>query len=90
MIGIITSCKKEWLDQKPNKALKVPSSLNDYRTILDNINVFNLSGLSIGEISSDGHSITESVWQTNIQDLERNAYTWSNHFPYLNVNDWNS
>jgi hypothetical protein len=86
LVFIFTSCKNEWFDLKSDSTLVVPSSLKDFQALLDN-DLFNGNGVALGEIASDGHYITDAVFQTR-GNTERNAYTWSNGLPYENVGDW--
>lgn len=80
-------CKKDWLDQKPDKNLTVPESLKDYQSLLDNSGL-NYSALDIGEIASDGHYLRSEYYQY-LDDIEKNSYTWSHERPYLKILNWN-
>src|ERR1700754_1980120 len=82
-------CSKKWLDEKPDMTQVVPSTLDDFQALMDNADQLNTFGPALGEISSDGHYLTESSYQSR-QDIERNAYTWSHNYPYLSVFDWNN
>jgi tetratricopeptide (TPR) repeat protein len=81
------SCKKDWLDKKPQKNLTTPATLDDCEALMDN-EVFSASGSGVSEIASDGHYIPESFWASGLGDLTINAYTWTNDRPYVNVLDW--
>lgn len=85
---LYSSCKKEWLDQKPDKTITVPTTLDDFDALLNNTSS-NGSALTIGEVAADGHYILESSWQASIIDAQRNAHTWSHDRLYNNVLDWN-
>ena len=53
------SCTKNWLDAKPNAALVVPSSANDYQNLLDNQALFNYNeGPALGEISTNDYYLS--------------------------------
>jgi starch-binding outer membrane protein, SusD/RagB family len=90
---IVSSCKKEWYDVKSDKSLTVPATLKDFQYLLNNYEVMNTMTPGLGEIGSDGHYMPESRWSTlsaySDNGLQKNAYTWSNTFPYINVRDWN-
>ncbi|HMI02379.1 MAG TPA: RagB/SusD family nutrient uptake outer membrane protein [Pedobacter sp.] len=81
-----TGCKKEWFDVKSDSLLVVPSSLKDFQALLDN-DLFNSQGVALGEIASDGHFMTDAVFQRR-GSIEKNAYTWSHDVPYISVSDW--
>ena len=82
------SCKKSWLDAKTDKNLSVPSTLNDFQTLLDNTDVMNAYSCGIGEIGSDGHFVTP-LSLSRESDPEQNAYTWQHDRPVINSLDWN-
>ncbi|WP_168208917.1 RagB/SusD family nutrient uptake outer membrane protein [Chitinophaga sp. XS-30] len=84
------SCSKEWLDEKPDKNLTVPETLDDFEAMLDNLDMNSRSALTLGELATDGHYVLESRWATGFPDFLSNAYTWSNERPYVNIADWNS
>lgn len=70
-----TSCKKNWLDEKPNTALFVPETLEDCQILLDNNSRMNVREPGIGEIGADNYFKLQSDWQT-AQEPERNMYIW--------------
>ncbi|OSZ77212.1 hypothetical protein CAP36_12420 [Chitinophagaceae bacterium IBVUCB2] len=79
-LGAITllalfSCKKNWLDEKPNKALVIPSTLQDCQILLDNNQRLNTREPAIGEIGADNYFKYFADWQS-AQEPERNMYTW--------------
>src|SRR5687767_3370595 len=85
------SCKKEWLDAKPNKSLVVPQTIKDYQALLDNSNtVFNTGQPALGEIASDDYYVLHSTWQSLIVTQQK-GYNWTEDGTYQNgiVNDWN-
>ncbi|TWR26782.1 RagB/SusD family nutrient uptake outer membrane protein [Mucilaginibacter achroorhodeus] len=69
-------CKKDFLDTRPNKALLVPTTLDDLRLLLNNNQVFNiapeLTSLADGDYFTD-----EAGLQTYNLDMERNSYIWA-------------
>lgn len=74
-IAILPSCKKNWLDEKPNTGLFVPGTLEDCQILLDNNSRLNMREPGIGEIGADNYFKFFSDWQT-AQEPERNMYTW--------------
>lgn len=85
---VFVACKKDWLDVKPNKSLAVPSTLKDFQALLDNAGALNQNSPGLGEVSSDGHYITDAQWQSFLRDEEYNAYIWGHQRPYVKQNDW--
>ncbi len=85
----LISCKKDWLGVRPNKNLVVPSTVEDYQSLLDNTYSFNINGgLGNTEVASGDHSVSYAVWQS-VGSIEQGAYIWAKD-PYLgkSVNDW--
>ena len=91
LVAILTlaSCKK-FLDEKPDKKLLVPKSLEDYQTLLDGNFELNLSSNIAGFVSSDDYSLDADAY--NRLSVEgRNLYTWQDKsFSDVNGNDWSS
>ena len=90
---LMTSCKKDWLDAKSNKALVIPAILKDFQALLDNNTIFNAHFPGLGELSSDDYFETFIKWQANSLATERNAYIWAQDIyageTYNNaVNNW--
>ncbi len=77
-ISTLISCRKDWLDAKPDKALVVPSTLQDYQALLDNSsNTFNIDQPALGEISAGDFYVLYPRWQTLNTNQEKNAYIWA-------------
>jgi hypothetical protein len=75
--GIIAvSCKKDWIEEKSNKNVDVPTSVKDFQALLDKSDVMNDQHPLLGEISSDNYYLTNTMWQAWGVD-PRNAYTWN-------------
>ncbi len=90
LLLITSSCKKQWLDEKPDKKLVVPQTLPDLQALLDNTSfVFNNFQPTLGEIGSDDYYISYPDWQALYTNTENNAYIWSKDI-YNNesVSDW--
>src|SRR6266404_4615531 len=82
------SCKKDWLDAKPNKSLVVPSKIEDYQALIDNYDLFNVDQPELGELASDNYYLTFPKWQT-LQSIEQKVYVWDED-PYQGQSnlDW--
>ena len=90
--GCLLSCnKKNFLDEKPNSDLFVPSTLDDFQKLLDNDNIMSETPV-LGELSADNYYLTDSYWQSQILSVkEHNAYIWAADIynGEGNVEDWN-
>ncbi|MET4141665.1 RagB/SusD family nutrient uptake outer membrane protein [Pedobacter sp. UYP1] len=80
LIGVCSSCKKDWLDVKPDKSLVIPTNIKDYQALLDNtFQTFNKSqGVGMGEIAAGDFNILYSSWQTLYNTAEKSSYIWEN------------
>lgn len=91
---IQVSCKKSWLDAKPDKALVVPTSTADFWAILDNntaSQLFNLNQPSLSEIGAGDFTLTYESWQSLALTQERNAYIWNSDIYASEPGfDWNT
>lgn len=75
IILLLLSCKKDFLDKKPNKSLTNPSTISDYWSLLDNRDVFQFTP-ALGQLASDDLYFTPATWAT-LSATERNSYVWA-------------
>ncbi len=76
----ILSCKKGWLEAKPDKSLVVPSTIKDYQAMLDN----NSGGLTpinnlhemLGEIGAGDFIVTDATWD-GASTIQKQSYIWA-------------
>ncbi|WP_167457268.1 RagB/SusD family nutrient uptake outer membrane protein [Sphingobacterium detergens] len=79
MLLIFCSCSKEndFLDQKPDQSLVLPSSLSDYETLLNSTTVFNrFVDPAMGSASADEYYLPEGTFNSFSTSSYRNLYTW--------------
>jgi len=90
LLMIFSSCKKNWLDVKPDKKLVIPHTLPDLQALLDNtIFVFNSGQPTLGEIGSDDYYINKADWLSLYTNFERNGYIWAKDvYNGEPVSDW--
>lgn len=77
------SCKKSWLDAKPEKGLVVPSTIKDFQSLMDNTT--NSSGVSfngrhniIDEIAAGDFYITDDQYNNLLTSITEKAnYIWA-------------
>jgi hypothetical protein len=72
----LVSCKKDWMEEKPNKTLDVPTSIKDFQAMLDHGSYMNDWRPSLGEISADNYYVSATMWQGYNTDT-RSRYIWS-------------
>ena len=85
IVSIISlyGCKKEWLDAKADKQQAVPSTLQDFQALMDNVTNMNYGIFCYGEVACDGHSVTDAVFTATTTSVPaRNAYIWTQNPKY--------
>lgn len=81
------SCEKGFLDERPAKALLVPSTLSDFQALLDNQGIMNMAP-NLGVISSDDFYSTDNGIQS-ATTINRNTYLWADDlYEGAYVADW--
>lgn len=85
------SCKK-YLDEKPDKKLVVPATLQDLQAILDNNNQINqFKNNGVGEASADNYYLNDNDFSALYFLSDRSVYTWDKEIFYDNPpgnNEW--
>lgn len=89
---ITTGCKK-YLDEKSDKKLVVPSTVNALQALLDNVNVMNTRFSAAGETSADDYYLTDADLTALTSAFNKRMYTWEKENLFdigYNGNDWSS
>jgi tetratricopeptide (TPR) repeat protein len=88
---ILAACREDFLDIKPDKALVVPSTLDDFQAMLDYYNVMNANMPGMGELSSDDYYVLFDRWNTLSSPYMKNGYIWAKEIWEGSVSiDWNN
>lgn len=82
----IISCKK-YLDEKPDKSLVVPTTIEDFQSLLDDAPYMNMATPSMIESSADDYFLTNAVY-TSRPVRQQHVYTWQPDEDYFFENDW--
>lgn len=78
MIPFILLCSCEsYLDVKPDKALVVPTTLEDFQALLDNDRQMLNQDLALQFMGADNHYLPDGTWRSLFNNVERNAYIWA-------------
>nr|MBC7614261.1 RagB/SusD family nutrient uptake outer membrane protein [Pseudopedobacter sp.] len=89
LLQILPSCK-DFLEVKPNKALLVPTQLNDFELLLNDDITMNVSN-SLGILSDDDHTLNDAAYAALRTPLEKNSYVWaSDIFEGGSTSNWNT
>lgn len=85
----LLSCKKDFLEKRPDKALTVPSTLADFRALLDNAGSVMNFDIGITTIGSDDFYLAEEGLQGLNTATEQNAYIWAQDiYQGRQLTDW--
>jgi tetratricopeptide (TPR) repeat protein len=75
---ILVSCKKTWMEKKPNKSVDVPTSLKDFQALLDNSVIMNDYRPVSGEISADNYYVSKMMYD-GLTAFDQSVYVWDNN-----------
>jgi starch-binding outer membrane protein, SusD/RagB family len=76
-VPLLVSCKKDFLEAKPDKMLVVPSTLQDFQALLDNADIMNFWMPYLGEIAGDDYYLQDDSWKSLSYPPEKNGYVWA-------------
>jgi hypothetical protein len=86
LLVTLYGCTK-YLDERPNKSMVVPSTLQDLQALLDNARLNNNFPPTV-EIAADNIYLTDMEWQSR-RVSDRNSYIWETDvFNDQEMNDW--
>jgi len=91
LVAAVAGCgKKDFLDAKPSSDLFIPTTLEDFQSILDR-DAMNETP-TLGELSSDNYYLLMYLFWQGLNNKERNAYVWAadTYQGVGNVGDWNT
>ena len=73
-LSFLSCNKKEFLDERPNSEVFVPTTLEDFQILLDNDVALSVTPV-LGELSADNYYLNVEFWQL-LGPKEHNAYIW--------------
>ena len=86
----LTSCKKEFLEEKSSKALLVPTTFSDFQALMDNYRIMNSHAPGLSLIATDEFMLNDAVWARLSTATQRNSYIWASDLAEGEViYDWN-
>lgn len=75
LLTLFAGCEK-FLEEKSNKSLSVPITVDDFQAMLNNYNDFNNDFISAGEVSADDYYINDAAFNSLAYESDRRLYTW--------------
>ncbi len=86
--AVLVSCEESFLEKKPDKALVVPTTLEDLQALLGNDILIMNQDPALAEIASDDFYTTTEGFE-NLSVLEGNSYLWAEDvYEGDNISDW--
>ncbi|MFN4313285.1 MAG: RagB/SusD family nutrient uptake outer membrane protein [Chitinophagaceae bacterium] len=80
------SCKK-YLEEKPDNSLVVPTTIEDFQSLLDDAANMNRTTPSLLESSADDYFLANTEYASR-PTREQHVYTWLPNDDYYFANDW--
>jgi tetratricopeptide (TPR) repeat protein len=71
----LAGCEANWLEEKSDRSLVVPQTIDDFQALLDNSDVMNITP-ALGELSCDDYYFEDKTWETLNYPSEKNFYIW--------------
>ncbi|SEN13523.1 SusD family protein [bacterium A37T11] len=71
---LVTSCDDQWLEEKRDISLTVPSTVDDVRAILNN-SLLRYDNVGLAELSGGEYELTDETYNSN-EPMERNGFLW--------------
>jgi hypothetical protein len=88
----MTSCEKDWLEEKPKQSLATPNTIKDLENLLENTSLFNENYSCLGEEGTNDYYFNSSEL-LSLSINYQNGYTWSNSQDFYGGSpmsvDWN-
>ncbi|WP_163713518.1 RagB/SusD family nutrient uptake outer membrane protein [Mangrovibacterium lignilyticum] len=91
LLVLVASCSEDFLAEKPDKRLVVPSTMEDLQALNDYYEVHNANLPGMGELSSDDYYILYDRWNALSSPYMKNGYIWAKEIweGVISI-DWNN
>ncbi|MGJ1417600.1 RagB/SusD family nutrient uptake outer membrane protein [Sphingobacterium multivorum] len=76
---LFSACAK-FLEEKSDKALSIPITVEDYQAMLNNFGTLNTNFIAAGEVSSDDYYLTDADYNGLFYESDKRLYTWKPDF----------
>jgi hypothetical protein len=90
LVALLIGCKK-FLEEKSDKKLAVPETLDDLQALLNNNNLYNIVDPYSGEVSAGDFYLTDTDLNGITSQPDQRLYTWEKDHLYVPAtlgNDW--
>lgn len=79
LLILFAGCEK-FLDEKSDKRLSVPTTVDDFQAMLNNFGNLNNDFLSAGEVSADDYILSDADFNALTYESDKRLYTWQPDF----------
>lgn len=69
-------CKKDWMEEKRDLSLVVPSSLKDMRALLNDVNTFRYDYRMLASLATDEYYLNDDKYNSTSTLYVKGAYIW--------------
>lgn len=76
---LFSGCEK-FLEEKSDKRLSVPTTVEDFQAMLNNYNDFNNDFISAGEVSADDYYLNDADFNGLAYESDKRLYTWQPNY----------
>jgi hypothetical protein len=78
LVAFLSNCKKQddFLDEKTNIALTVPTTVSDFQNLLNNEQVFNTNDPALGALTGEDFTVSNAIWVA-APSSSRNTYIFA-------------
>ncbi|KKO92451.1 hypothetical protein AAW12_04940 [Sphingobacterium sp. Ag1] len=77
LVITLGGCTKDFLSVKSDKKLVIPSTLKDFRALMDRTETMNEALPHLAHLSADDHYLSKEVYDGLTSLIERNTYIWN-------------
>ncbi|SEN07738.1 SusD family protein [bacterium A37T11] len=88
---ICWSCGKSFLDPKPSSSIIIPTTIEEYKALLESSDVYAAS-VALSQLASDEYYfLNEESWSSTYTATERESFIWAKDIygGDVNIQDWN-
>ncbi len=91
MSVLMQGCKKDWLEEKRDLSVVVPTSIGDMRRLMNETNTFRNDYRMLAVFAGDEYYVTDNTWNTMTWPISRLSYIWESDIygGETNVALWN-
>ncbi len=75
IFSVLSGCEK-FLEEKSDKSLSVPATVEDFQALLNSYGNLNIDFIAAGEVSSDDYYLSDADFNSLSYESDKRLYTW--------------